>query len=464
MRVFAEGTVMPEEHPSAASLEAFAHGNLPAAKSRRIVEHLLNECEVCRRKSSDLWDRIKLGMRGAGTAPEGREARLSSPYRLALQHAVEEAAIERSRLENEREAAVALSDELLAHPQQRRLTLIKNSRRFQTWGLSEYLIDQSFACRFDHPSRGVDLAELSVAVAEKLDDERYGRRAVNDQIGRAWAYLGNALRVQSDLRGAGKAFSESRRFFAEGTRDELDRALWLRFHSHLLTTRSEFEMARSQQDQAIAIYRRCGQLANAAMLQSDQAVGILYSGDAEAALPRFEQALELSMVQGDERRVAMAHHNLASCLLELERYDEAREQLRRSAPVLRRLGDSLSLVRGLWLEAKIEIGCANLEAAERLLVQVRDTFIDEEIGYDAALSSLELATIYAAHGRTQELRELVGIMLPIFQSQDLHREALAALIVFRQAVEEETLTVARLHAILDFLHKARHKPDLRFKE
>jgi len=455
---------MPEKHPSVASLEAFAYGNLPAGQSRMIVEHLLGECEVCRQRSSDLWGRIKQGLRGAGVAPEEREAGISSTYRLALQHAVDAAAHERSRLEDERTAALALSDELSAHPQQRRLTLVKNSRRFQTWGLSESLIDQSFACRFDHPSRGVDLAELSVAVAERLDDERYGRRAVSDQIGRAWAYLGNALRVQSDLRGAAKAFSESRRSFAEGTQDELDRALWLRFHSHLLTTRGEFDLARSQQDQAIAIYRRCGQIANAAMLQSDQAVGILYSGDAEAALPRFEQALELSTAQGDERRVAMAHHNLASCLLELERYAEAREQLRRSAPVLRRLGDSLSLVRGRWLEAKIEIGCDNLEVAERLLVQVRDTFIDEEIGYDAALSSLEVATIYAAQGRTQELRDLVEIMLPIFQSQDLHREALAALIVFRQAVEEETLTVARLHAILDFLHQARHKPELRFRE
>jgi tetratricopeptide (TPR) repeat protein len=459
---------MPELHPSRETLEAFAFGDLSKLKSRTVIQHLMGECESCQRVSSELWNQLKLGLRGAGRAPErapAEEAVLAdSPYKEALDRAAAEASGEQSRLEIERVRAELLCDELFEHPQPRRITLVRNSRRFQIWALSERLIEQSFACRFDRPGVGVELAQLAVAQTESLDPEAYGDAAVNDQLGRAWAYLGNALRVQTDLRDADEAFAESKKCFEQGSQEDLDRALWLRFHSHLLTIRSQFEAARGEQDQAIAIYRRYGQLANAAMLQSDQAVSILYSGNPEAALPKFHQALELSVAQGDERRVAMSHHNLASCLLELERYDEALEELEVSSPVLRRLGDTLSLVRADWLRAKIQVGRENYEAAEWLLIQVSDTFVREGIGYDAALSSLELATIYAAQSRTAELKELIQTMLPIFQSQDVHREALAALIVFRQAVEEESLTLARLESILGYLHRARNKPELRFDD
>lgn len=455
---------MPEAHPSRASLEAFAFGKLSAEESKVIVQHLIAECEVCHERTGDLWRQLKVGLRGTGRASDEASSFESSPYRGAVDRAVAEASKQRDRLLDERFAATALGDELLKHPQPRRLTLVRNSKRFQTWGLAEYLLEESFSCRFDRPDYGVDLAEIGVAISERLDEAIYGRLEVTDQIGRACAYLGNALRVQSNLGAAAEAFARSKQAFAEGRADELDHALWLRFHSHLLTTRSQFDTARGQQDQAIAIYRRNGELDRAARLRSDQAVGILYSGDPECALPRFEQALELFMAQGDERRVAMAHHNIASCLLELERYDEAIDQLQVSTPVLRRLGDSLSLLRARWLEAKIELGREDFETAERLLVEVRDGFIDREITYDAALASLELAMIFAAQGRAPELRELVGAMVPIFRSQELHREALAALIVFRRAVEEDSLTLARVRTILEFLHEARSRPDLKFVE
>jgi tetratricopeptide (TPR) repeat protein len=406
---------------------------------------------------------MKVGLRGAGSNPGSDERQSPSSYASAIDSAIAEASEQSSNLDHERAAASLLCEELLDHPPLRRLTLVTNSRRFQSWGLSEHLIQRSFDCRFEHPTRGVELAELAVAATESLDPDTYGHRAVNDQLGRAWAYLGNAHRVLSDLREAEKAFAEAKRWFAEGSEDPLDRALWLRFHSHLLTTRSQFEAARSQQNQAIEIYWRCGELSQATMLMSDQAVGILYSGDPEGALPRFEQTLEMAQARGDDRYVALAIHNIAHCLSDLERYAEALERIERSRPVLESFGDTLSVARSIWLEAKVEIGRGNYDVAEEALIRVRDSFIDEGIGYDAALSSLELATIYAEQGRSGELRQLASEMRPIFRSHDVHREALAALIVFRQAVEEETLTLALLQSILGYLQAARNKPEMRFR-
>ena len=47
-----------------------------------------------------------------------------------------------------------------------------------------------------------------------------------------------------------------------------------------------------------------------------------------------------------------------------------------------------------------------------------------------SVASLDLAALYAAQGRTAEVRRLAEEMLPVFTSRRIHREALAALIVF----------------------------------
>jgi hypothetical protein len=63
------------------------------------------------------------------------------------------------------------------------------------------------------------------------------------------------------------------------------------------------------------------------------------------------------------------------------------------------------------------------------------------MGYDAALVSLDLAILYAREHRTAELKRLAAEMAPIFESRDVHREAMAAFLMFRNACEEERMTV-----------------------
>ena len=81
----------------------------------------------------------------------------------------------------------------------------------------------------------------------------------------------------------------------------------------------------------------------------------------------------------------------------------------------------------------------------------------------SALVSLDLAAVYAAQGRTSEMRRLAEQMFPIFESRDVHREALAALVVFREAAQAEQATLALVQEIGAYLRQARFKPDLRFR-
>jgi hypothetical protein len=54
-------------------------------------------------------------------------------------------------------------------------------------------------------------------------------------------------------------------------------------------------------------------------------------------------------------------------------------------------------------------------------------------------------------------------MLPIFRSLEVHREAMAALIVFQQAAEEERATLGLVEEIAAYLRRAARDPGLPFE-
>ncbi len=81
------------------------------------------------------------------------------------------------------------------------------------------------------------------------------------------------------------------------------------------------------------------------------------------------------------------------------------------------------------------------------------------MGYDVALVSLEMAILYAGLGRTEQVKTLARHMTPIFQAHSIHREALAALTLFRQAAERERVTAELAREILSYLRKARYDPE-----
>lgn len=459
---------MTSTHPSRQTLELFLHGQLPQPQTRDVVGHLLKDCPICREVTGDGWEQIINGLKAARIDFDEAEVQLisiasDSPYRQALNQARGHAMSEALAVERDRAAAEQLVDELMQHPHKRRLTLVQNSRRFQSPGLCELLAEKGFDQRFSDVQLGIDLTELAVAVGQQLTAGTSETNAARVLEGRAWAYHGNAQRVASDLRMAEKAFQEASQCFSGGLGDDLDRALMYRFTALLLRARQDFAGARSRQDQAVRLYLRNGETLIAGNVIADQALGTLYEGNPEAAIPMFERALEILTSEADPRNVASVQHNLAYCLAETGQLEKALERITEVRPRLQEFGDSLSLIRLRWLEGKIFAGQDRTRQAEEALVEAREAFVEEAIGYDAALVSLDLAAIYARQGRVAEMRELAESILPIFQSRDVHREALAALILFRDAALAETVSLALVEEISRFLHRARHDPKVRFE-
>ncbi|HEY6320776.1 MAG TPA: hypothetical protein VJA16_04375, partial [Thermoanaerobaculia bacterium] len=95
--------------------------------------------------------------------------------------------------------------------------------------------------------------------------------------------------------------------------------------------------------------------------------------------------------------------------------------------------------------------------------EVRARFIEQGIGYDAALVTLELAELLAAAGQTAEVKALSRQTVPMFRALGIHAEAQRALQVFREAAESERLSAELARRLVAYFVRARHDPRLRFE-
>jgi len=101
--------------------------------------------------------------------------------------------------------------------------------------------------------------------------------------------------------------------------------------------------------------------------------------------------------------------------------------------------------------------------AQAAFEQVLRRWKAEELAYECALVSLDLALIYLNAGRTAEVRDLAAEMLWIFRAQGVHREALAALKLFCDAARREAATVDLARRVSRYLERAQHDPELPFE-
>lgn len=428
-----------DKHPDLSLLSSLGRGRLSRLQSREIVRHLLARCEGCCR------------MLAARALPplrirENRDAG-AFEYAAAFAKARRETELRQAALIAERAAAPELLRELLAPPADRRQLLVAASPRYHTWALCELLLDAAGESGFQDPSHALGLARLGADVAGHLAPAVYGEARVNDLRARAWAVLGNARRIRSDFRQADEDFVKAERLLKKGTGDPVEKAHLLLLKSSLRGNQQRFREAFRLLDRVLAIGRQLGdeQLRGKALLMKGFQLGV--AGDPEAAIHHLAAGIGKVDPGADRRLYMLAQHNLALYLTESGRHEEAASLLDSARPLYHQVGDRMSLLRLRWLEGKIAIALGRFGAAEETLRGVLEELVAHELGFDAALLSLDLASIYAQQGRGAEMRRLAEEMIPLFQSRDIHREAIAALLVFHQAAEMESVTLNLIHDV-----------------
>lgn len=225
------------------------------------MERLLGS-ELSRQDARDTVRRMLSGLprqtppqpRAAKSRTDGEAARYDEAFRkteLRLTEAHE-------RVRRERHQAGQQWASLEGHPHTRRLVMVRNDERLHHWGLYDLLLDRSRAAVETDAVAAVSLAELSLAVAERLDPEVYGTERIADFKTAALAALGDARRLAGDFAGARLAFSQARMNLEMGTGDLLEEAGLLGGLVNLLCDLGEYGKAAHSLDRASALYRRMG--------------------------------------------------------------------------------------------------------------------------------------------------------------------------------------------------------------
>jgi tetratricopeptide (TPR) repeat protein len=434
---------MIEEHLDRRALDDLLAGAIAGRRGEEHLFHLL-VCEECRRsllethpEEGPLFFEQMFGDTPGWIHPQSHLARDPALQREVL-------------------AAPHLLNELLGHPHARRLLLVRNASRFQSVAVAAACLGEGRRLFQHDPKESQHWADLAAEILDTLSGERYPPALVASFRARTWAYRANALRNQSAFDEAERAFAEAWVWFWKGTPVPTEWAKLAALEASLRRDQRRFRAAHGLLQDAIEIYRQEGDRREESRLVVARAFVLGEEGRQEEAVEVLEKALErFTRDELEEFIYLAAIQNLASSLVELGRPAEALPLL----PEIRRLtetrGDRLLLLRLDWLEAAAHHGTGDREEALELYLKVQGGFVEMGIAYDAALVSLELATLYLETGRTAEVKELASQMLPIFRSRQIHREAAATGLVLIEALRRDAATVDLVQQVEAYMKRSR---------
>jgi tetratricopeptide (TPR) repeat protein len=393
---------------------------------RLVLPHFLANCPVCRERHGEILQIQK-----------------------AVGHWDPEIAVTEGR------QAPELWARLADRPYAEQLRQVEEDEDLHTWGLCQLLLEKSREATFSDPARGVDLANLALRVVRHLG-AAYDPNWVMDLQGRCFAYLGNARRVLGELRSSEDAFNKADACLLQSSSGNAE--VWaeiLDLKSSLRRAQRRLGEALSLADEALLAYRDIGDAHGSAKALLQQAKVLEEMDDPAGAIELLRGAIDEIDSSKYPRLVFFARCNLLACLVIAGSFGQAEQLLPELKGTFSDNAQPLDLVRLQWIEGNIHLGLGRLGPAEAAFREVQREFLERQMGFDAALVSLDLARLFAQEGCTEDLKRLAAELMPIFQSRDVDREAIVTLLMFQRACEEERLTVDLVRQVSAHLRRER---------
>lgn len=349
--------------------------------------------------------------------------------------------------------------EVMRTPPEKREAKIRNaSKRFRSPFLAMRFLEENRAVIFDTPAGAFEHATLARRVAERAGEDIGAALRV-----RAAIQQGNSLRVVGRFKDAEEFFDDARHLLAN--LDIVDGEVFAeldRYEGVFRRDQGRFDLASEMLSRAALTYQVLRDRLGSARVRIALAQNHFYAGEPRKAIATLYEALEHLDASGDDSLSHAARHNLALYLCEVGDAHGADKIFRSLRPFFEKTRDRALRNRGEWVEALISRGLGNISDAETRLKKVIRAFLGLGIGYEAALATLDLALLYFETEKLDKLKRLTGTLQALFAAEDLHREAISALLLFEQAVSREIVTETLLERLRLYLRRAQNNPGLKF--
>jgi transcriptional regulator with XRE-family HTH domain len=397
---------------------------------------------------------------GVGTETDLEQAILKPALLALAPYLVEDAEeAERSPSDEMREAKEVWAALEPLSSEERRVRLRWSHRAARSWALAVTISHASERAAADRADDAVELAQLALEIAEQVPWEASRRERL---IAYCRAYLANALRVANGLVAAGEMMAQAKEFWRHGTDPEglLEEWRLLDLEASLCRAQQRFAEALDHLAQAEKLAGADREVRGRLLLKKQNI--LQQAHDNNEALAVLLEAAPLLEGTSDPRLLFTLRYNTAANLSLLGRHGEAQALLPGVRELARGLGNGLDLVRVDWLAAHVAAGLGKPDEAEAGLEEVRRYFESHKLPCEQALAGLDLALILREQGRWPEIQRLAAEMVEAFQAQNIHRETIAAVILFQEAAAKEAVSVELVRRLQDYLKQAQAQPGLRF--
>jgi tetratricopeptide (TPR) repeat protein len=423
---------MSEWHIPEELLERFLRLEASRQESKQVVRHLLSGCPQC----LELAHRAALESGLFTPLEPGRKAGWEQAYAEVFTRALAFATEEEQKLALEKLRGWAQWAQLEPLNPQMRFVRVESDSRFHTFGLYDRLLEASRWHRRTEPAEAVDIVRLAVLVAERLDPATLGESRIADLKAAVWAELGNAKRIAEDFEGARRAFNEAWRILDGGTGDPTEQARLISLEASYMKDIGEFEVAESSLEEALQLYQKVQDThaQGRILLQMGESIGHIHP---ERGVSHLRKALALIDASTEPLLELCAQHALSQFLSDSGHPEEALVLLERSRPLYKQFRDDLTQLRLHWVEGKIAYRLGEYEEAESIFAQLWEELRARNLNQEVVLVTIDLAQVLASKGQPERAAQLAAECYSIMKNWGLHKDALAAWLVFQEALSQE---------------------------